>query len=135
MVTAESQIFNLATDRIGLENQLLAVQNSQAAYQMQAISALQGIVNLIATGNYSGGALGLLLGVMQTVTNPAAGVPTNTTILQVIQQLTGLLSGTAPSNSVPPGQSISSLETSFGGAYQDRASMGFGNFRGQNISS
>lgn len=132
-VTAEQQIFNLATDRVGLENQLLAVQNAQAAYQMQAIVGLQGIVNQLSTGNLSGGSLGLLLSVMQTVSNPAAGVPTNASILQMISTLTSFLTGAAPSNSIAPVQSTSSLESSWAGAYQDRASMGFGNFRAQTI--
>lgn len=49
-VNAESQIFSLATTRIGLEAQLLALQEQQTNYDIARINALIYLVNLMKGG-------------------------------------------------------------------------------------
>jgi hypothetical protein len=49
-VDSESKIFNLATTRIALEAQLLALQESQTDKDMLRIKALQQVVELLASG-------------------------------------------------------------------------------------
>jgi hypothetical protein len=127
-VSAEQQIFNLASDRIGLENQLLALQNQQASIQLNAVQALSGLVTQFQTADLSG-PLGLLLMVMQTVTNPAAGVTAGTSAYNVLMQLIGLLNG----GSVTPTVGSNLFDTMAASAYQNRAGMGYSTFRGTNL--
>jgi len=52
-VNAESQIFSLATTRVGLETQLLQLQNNQTLLDMARISALQQVVEAMQSGNFA----------------------------------------------------------------------------------
>jgi hypothetical protein len=51
-VDAEKQIFNLATTRVGLEMQLLAMQNQSTTLQMAQVAALQQVVMAMQSGNF-----------------------------------------------------------------------------------
>lgn len=123
-VQAESTIFTLATTRIGLETQLLTLQNAQTNLSMQQIQALQNLVAQLASGNLAGGALGQLLASIPSVTNPAIGLGTPTNALQALMGL-----GEALTNQ----QTLQLLELLFAGAYQDRASAGYGAFQAQGL--
>lgn len=116
-VTAEQQVFSLATTRVGLEAQLLVAQNAQTNLDMQRIAALASLVAQISAGTFDQGAIGALLGALQTVSNPAVGVAGNASILSVLQ---GLLASDP--------NFLASLSAS---AYQGRASLGYGVYRGQ----
>ena len=52
-VDAEKQIFNLATTRVGLEMQLLAMQNQSTTLQMAQVAALQQVVLAMQSGNFA----------------------------------------------------------------------------------
>jgi hypothetical protein len=94
-VSAESKIFNLATDRIALEAQLLALKEQDADKSLQNVEALQQVLAGITTA-MAGGTLpaGLL----------SAIGPVN---IQQIEQLLGLTPVTPPGNT--------SAETNVGG--------------------
>ena len=144
-VAAESQIFNLAQTRIGLENQLLAAQNAQTSYSMQQIAALQALVTQIQTGNLQTGPLGQLLGAIPTVTNGS----TTMTPLQILLGLFGLsvnpngtltVSPSGPSGGGGGGTVVGNgaggtalFDGMISDAYQSRATMGFAQFRGTNL--
>jgi len=51
-VDAEKKIFNLATTRVGLEMQLLAMQNQSTTLQMAQVAALQQVVMAMQSGNF-----------------------------------------------------------------------------------
>ena len=132
-VAAETQIFGLAQTRIGLENQLLVAQNTQTNLDMQSISALQALVNQISTGTFSQGSLGALLNSFQTVSNPAAGASAST-ILAILTAIFGGGSGSSSLPiSVPTGAGTAVFETLAAASYQNRAQMGFGSYKGQNL--
>lgn len=128
-VNAESQIFTIAATRIGLETQLLALQNAQTDLDMQRIAALQGLIAQISSGNFSTGSIGSLLNSMQTVTNTAVGVAGGTSILSVIS---GLLAGGA---SLSPQDAYSLLQVLAAGAYSYEGGLGSAGFNGQNLGS
>lgn len=152
-VNAESQVFHLATTRIGLETQLLQLQGAQTQYQMAQIQALQQLVNTLQSGNYNFTTLQALL---DALGYPAAGstAATNTT------QYGGNYSGGVPAptptppNPVLPGSDVvnasknrptgltmttnsqltmEQIAQMFASAYSDRGSIGFANYRGQNL--
>jgi hypothetical protein len=101
----ENQIFNLAATKIGLEAQLLQIQESQAATQLQNIQALKDLLVALQSGNTQFGPLVALLNSIPSVTNPAAGATGNAAILDAL----------------------------IAAAYADRASLGYGTFTGQNL--
>lgn len=68
-VNAETQVFNLATTRIGLETELIQLQNAQTAYSMNQISAMKDLLTAFASGNF-GGAIGNLLSSIPSTTTP-----------------------------------------------------------------
>jgi hypothetical protein len=103
-VDAETKIFGLATTRIGLENQLVIVQEKQANRQMQVIAANLALLQAMQAGNVNYGPLAALIAAIQPVTNPVAG-----------------------------GDLTSLLEQLFGAAFADRGSLGYGGFAGQNL--
>ena len=108
-VQAESQVFGLATTRIGLENQLLAAQEQQTAYDMVRIQALASLVQAISSGNLSLlPNLAQLIAAIPSITNPATG---NSSPSDLTAQLDSLLTG----------------------AYSNYGSLGFGSFKGQNL--
>jgi len=111
-VNAEQQVFNLASTRVGLEMQLLSMQNAQTNLDMQRIVALQSLVNQLASGNYGTGVIAALIAATQ---NPSL--------------LTGALTGTPPVSV----SGVDALETMVSDAYDDRANLGYGDYRGQNL--
>jgi hypothetical protein len=137
-VSAESQVFQLATTRIGLEMQLLSLQGAQTSYQMAQISAMQALVDTLSAGNYNFTTLQALLNALG-FTTAAGTAPINTT---------GYSGGGGlpPGYSLPPGNlppvnsgitvgsaSADSLTNLFAQAYADRASIGYGNYRGAQL--
>lgn len=113
-VEAESTIFGLASTRIGLEAQLLVLQNNQTNLDIARIQALASLVAQLSSGDFSSGALGRLLGVQQGVATVGGG----TNILQALMGLGG-------------GADI--LTQLVSAAYEDRAGSGFGAFRAQTL--
>lgn len=114
-VDVERRVFDIATTRIGLETQLLALQNRQADLDIQRISALRDLVAQLRSGDFSSGALGALLGAIPGIT----GGPNN---------IGNTLNGTPTTPSGPP-----TAQDLFAEAYQERAAMGYGDFRAQNF--
>jgi len=105
-VQAANQVFNLATTRVGLETQLLTLQNQQTDLDMSRIAALQNLVSTLQSGN-----MGPIIALLQSVpgtTNAAVGVSSTTA-------------------------DTSALEALFASAYSNRASLGYGTYSGQNL--
>lgn len=78
-VDAETQVFNLATTRIGLETELIQLQNAQTAYSMNQISAMKDLLNSFASGN--------LTGPITTLLNSIPGTTTPVGTASALQQL------------------------------------------------
>lgn len=115
-VSIEQYIFNLATTKIGLETQLLALQEGQASQSMAAIQALQQLINALESGNYNFTTLQQLLNSLGY--SGAAGlIPSNT--------LAPVGSGTS---------SASAFDNIASSAYQSRANAGYGTYRGQGLT-
>jgi len=105
-VQLEGKIFQLATTRVGLETQLLQLQTAQTNQDMARIQALSDLVNALQSGNYNFGPLMQLISALPGTTNPGVG----------------------------PLDLTSIIEAAFSSAYQDRANLGYGTFRGQGIA-
>ena len=106
-VQSAQAVFNLATTRIGLETQLLQLQEAQQSQQMAGIVALQNLVNALSSGSVAYAPLAALLAsVPQSTLSPATG--TTQTMTQLLEQL-------------------------FAAAYSNYASLGYGQFGGQNL--
>jgi hypothetical protein len=90
-VQTETQIFGLATTRIGLETQLLEAQESQAQYQIEQVQALAQVVAALTSG-LTGGAL------MQQITSlmSTGAMPTESGIMYTLLTMLGL-AGNVPS--------------------------------------
>src|ERR1039458_240263 len=84
-VDAEKQIFNLATTRVGLEMQLLAMQNQSTTLQMAQVAALQQVVMAMQSGNF------------QSIVTGGLNLNTNAPGYQAFWNLLQAL-GTQPSN-------------------------------------
>jgi hypothetical protein len=84
-VATETQIFGLATTRIGLETQLLEAQTAQAQFQMQQVMALSQVVSALTSG-LSGGAL------MTQITSlmSSGAMPTESGIMYTLLTMLGL---------------------------------------------
>lgn len=121
-VTAEQQMFSIASTRVGLEAQLLTLQNRQTDLDMVRIAALQSLVAQLGSKDFGNGALGALLAAMPGVNNGQAGGDQN-----LLQLLMGLAANISQSTQA---QSLEDLVTA---AYQDRAAQGYAEFRGQTI--
>lgn len=104
-VEAEGKVFDLATTRIGLETQLLVLQNNQTRLSVEQITALRSLVQQLQSGDFSSGAFGALLGLSQGVNSPFGS---NQSITEV-------------------------FETLVAKAFESRAAFGYANYRGQNI--
>jgi hypothetical protein len=91
-VQTEQQIFDLATTRIGLETQLLSLQEAQAGLQGQQTAALLQVVQQLQAGMASGS-------LMNSITSLSQGgnLPTGTGILTTILGQLGL-GGNVPSS-------------------------------------
>jgi len=102
-VASEQQIFNLATTRIGLEMQLVGLQNDQTDRDMVRIEQLQQLV--AGLKDVAGFAPGVLANVQKGYSS-AAGTPMS------MQDI---------------------LDEYFAAAYASRSAYGYGAFRGQNL--
>lgn len=102
-VSLESKIFGLAQTRIGLEMQLLVLQNRQTDWDMERILALRQFYMELSSGKISGSMAGLL-GAIPITTNP-----------------------------IGPIDLAHLFEALAAGAYQDRAQYGYADFRGANL--
>ena len=152
-VQTEQQVFNLATTRIGLELQLLAVQNAQTDQSMAQIAALQSVIAQLTSGNYTG-AVAALLTAGAVVTNPAAGINAPQNALQALQGVGAAIVSTpasqasnaqtsyanfmsamaaAMADNMSNSAATAYLEALYGSAYADRASMGYGGYQGQGL--
>lgn len=109
-VAAQSQIFNLASTRVGLEAQLVQVQNQQTTYDMQRIQALAQLVEALSTGNLS-------------------IVPSLTNLLSALPGVTNSAGQTASN----PTDATDTLDALIAAAYQDRATLGYTQFNGTNL--
>ena len=104
-VDAEKQIFNLATTRVGLEMQLLAMQNQSTTLQMAQVAALQQVVMAMQSGNF------------QSIVTGGLNLNTNAPGYQAFWNLLQAL-GTQPSN----------LMNSFLQQFNNMSGYGFGGF-------
>ncbi|MDE2100631.1 MAG: hypothetical protein KGL39_25530, partial [Patescibacteria group bacterium] len=98
---------------------------------MQRIAALSALVAQIQSGNLNTGAIGQLLGSMPPVTNPSTGGTTD-----LATALSQALAGGVANPSSPAAANVdlaSQVEQAFSALYQNRASMGFGQYRAQNL--
>lgn len=107
-VDQESKIFDLATTRIGLENQLLQAQNAQTLLDMTRITMIQATLQAIATGNYS-----LLPGLSDLI----AAIP----------------QATVSANAAYAVNTENTVQNGLAQAYQTRSMMGYASYRGQNV--
>lgn len=102
-VSLESKIFGLAQTRIGLEMQLLVLQNRQTDWDMERILALRQFYSELSSGKISSSMAGLL-GAIPITSNPIGLID----LARFFEMLAA-------------------------GAYQDRATMGYAGFRGANL--
>jgi hypothetical protein len=161
-VSAAQQVFNLATTRSGLEQQLLNLQKAGIAQDMSRISAMQNLLQILGQTGYSltGGTSAadpnaLVAAILAALLGQVPGTSGSNSALGT---LLGILSGsggipggatsssgqyTAWTGSVAPKPSsgssgsttasVSLLDAATAGAYAKRASFGYGQFRGQNL--
>jgi hypothetical protein len=145
-VNAETQIFNMSTTTVGLEAQLLVLQNQQTNLDMQRITSLQAVVSMLQSGNFS--LLGPLLAAMPGFLNPVTGSATPPpswaapfngpltpaqlgALFAQISQMPGFSQILASSTAQPGTEAIAAQ---FAAAYNSRAAAGMGVYRGQNLS-
>lgn len=113
-VSVEQYIFNLATTKIGLETQLLALQESQSSQQLAAIQALQQLIDALQNGNYNYSTIQSILSALG-YSGAAANIPTKP--------------GSNPAGS----SSSADMDTSAASAYASRGVLGYGGYRGTNL--
>ena len=118
-VAVETSLYNLAMTSMGLEAQLLSIQENQASQSFAAIQALQQLIQALQSGSYNFGTISSIL---------------------VSLGLNGGNIPPPPGGNVPnpAGQSASVLSSGgmddlVAAAYQSRATLGYATFRGQNI--
>jgi hypothetical protein len=104
-VAAEQQIFGLATTRIGLESQLLILQEAQAGQQISVIQATMELLQQMQAGNFSYGPIAAILAAVPSASNPAVGVANGTQFLEAL----------------------------WSSAYGNRGSMGYSQYSGANL--
>jgi hypothetical protein len=142
-VQAEQQIFNLASSRIGLETQLVALQNAQTAQSMQQISALQSIIKAVSGGTPVTSlailmqllglpALPSVPGLTTAGLNPTTGGTAATTTGSNAAGGSGS-TGSSGSSAAPPtsANQADAMEASFLAAYNVRGASGLGGFAGE----
>lgn len=91
-VDAETKIFGLAKDRIGLETQLLAAQTEQADFQIAQVQALASVLAALQSGLTGGSLMAKIEALMAS-----GAVPTESGLLFALLQELGL------GGNVPPG--------------------------------
>lgn len=122
-VTAEQQIFNLATTKAGLEQQTLILQEQGINLDMARISAMQ---TLLTTLQSTGFSITDLTGVSSSDPNALMNMLLQLLITQLTN--TGALSG----YTAPNGQN-SLLDSLVASTYASRAQYGYGGFRSTNL--
>lgn len=96
-VDAETKIFGLAKDRIGLETQLLAAQTEQADYQIAQVQALASVLAALQSG-LSGGSLMAKIEALMS----SGAVPTESGLLFALLQELGLGGNVPPAATQGP---------------------------------
>lgn len=127
-VSVEQYIFNLATTKVGLETQLLQLQEQQSSQSLAQIQALQQLINTLQSGSFNFTTLQSLLNALGY--SGAAGLIPPSTL-----QTPGS-AATQPSQaqtSLPTTPNAANWDAIGSAAYQSRASLGYGNFRGSNL--
>lgn len=147
-VAAAQQVFNLATTRQGLEQQLLTLQTAGINQDMQRISAMQNLLQLLSSTGYSltGASANpndpnsminqLLAALLGGIPGAGTGNGALQTILQLLGQNGGFggggVLGGISAIGTPPSP-VSALDTLSAQAYSSRASYGYGGYRGTNL--
>lgn len=112
-VAIETSLYNLAMTSMGLEAQLLALQEGQASQSLAAIQALQQLISALQGGSYNFGSISAILASLGFSSNiPGSGLDTVET---------------ASGN----GQGV--LDALASAAYQSRATLGYAAFRGATL--
>lgn len=114
-VAIETSLYNLAMTSMGLQAQLLSLQEGQASQSLAAIGALQNLINALQNGSYNFGSLSSIL-VALGYSGPASGIPPS-----------GL------STVATPAVSANAADALISAAYQSRATLGYGAYRGANL--
>jgi septal ring factor EnvC (AmiA/AmiB activator) len=102
-VSAEQQIFNLATTRQGLESQLVTLQEQGIDYDMARIAAMQNLLGVLQSTGYSITNLGSI-----------SNSDPNAAITQLIQILVGLLGNGSTASSIAGSNGASLLSLLLG---------------------
>ena len=116
-VAIETSLYNLAMTSMGLEAQLLALQEGQASQSLAAIQALQQLINALQNGSYNFSTISGIL-VALGYGGSAGQIPGN-----------GL--NTAGASAV--GAGTNALDALAAAAYQSRATLGYASYRGANL--
>jgi len=111
-VAIETSLYNLAMTSMGLQAQLLSLQEGQASQSLAAIAALQQLIAALQGGSYN---LTSLSGILSLLGygGAAGNIP--------------------PSGTTNPTASAAGLDALAAAAYQSRATLGYGAFRGVNL--
>jgi hypothetical protein len=135
------QVFGLATTRIGLETQLLSLQEIGVSNDMSRIVAMQNLIAQLAkTGfgistNLSGidtsNPNALVSGLLSTLLGGLGVGGGSDSQVQSLIAMLGALGGLNTSTAV--GVNPNFADAIFSAAYKSRAQFGYGKFRGQNV--
>jgi hypothetical protein len=120
-VAIETSLYNLAMTSMGLQAQLLSLQEWQSSQSLAAIQALQQLINTLQGGNYNFSSISSILAALG-FGSAASNIP---------QQpgQTQNPAGASAGYSVVQG----TLDDMAAAAYQSRATLGYGAFRGVNL--
>jgi len=116
-VGIETSLYNLAMTSMGLEAQLLALQEGQASQSLAAISALQTLINTLQSGSYNFGSISAIL---SSLGYSSVSITSGTV-------------STVSSSSGSSAASTSAMDSLVAAAYQSRATLGYASYRGGNL--
>lgn len=114
-VAVETSLYNLAMTSMGLEAQLLALQEGQASQSLAAISALQQLIQMLQGGSYN----------FTTISSILAGLG--------FGGAAGNIPGSGLTNPGSNPASTNAADALIAAAYQSRATLGYAAFRGQTL--
>jgi len=115
-VGIETSLYNLGMTSMALQAQLLALQEGQASQSLAAIAALAELIQLLQGGSYNFTTIsGILAGLGYA--GAAGNIPP---------------SGILPGGSAPAA-STNAMDALMAAAYQSRATLGYGVYRGQTL--
>lgn len=114
-VGIETSLFNLAMTSMGLQAQLLSLQEGQASQSLAAIQALQQLIAALQNGSYNFGSISSILSSLG-YSSAAGNIPSS--------GLSTVGSEVASTNA---------MDALIAAAYQSRATLGYGAFRGQTL--